>query len=332
MISSKMTGWTKLILDTGIPVAFISWAIASYWLPSILTIPAVILFTAALFTRSYLRYTMLSQESPVSRSFGVYVTSRRVIPQNVISGVIMGISGLILRLIHIIASTIGGTLLLILFDMVLVALITVSYLIRPGKKRTIERSMETEGYYSNLIISLSERYGIRNVQLRILPFTPGSRPNAFSWGLPLGRNYIFATNSLFTLLDRDQAGGILTHEIGHLKFHHSSKSFLYSAVTGILWFNGICMPFILSSLIEGLLVLSFSMFMGVMYFVFFRSAISRHFENSADIFAGRNWDRDAYVSALRTLTSVGADGRAENGRAIKTHRTLEEREKLIRGL
>lgn len=329
-VTAGNNGRRKVALDIALPTAFIIWSFFSYKLPAFLAIPAIVIFIGSLFARSCLRFSYYFRDGGRYSSFGDYMKNKGVVKQNLVAGIIMGTPGIVLRIIVHASSIIGKMNLLLLFDILISAVIVVMFFFRPGKWTTVERAEDGYGDYSDLLQNLATQYGVNNVELRVIPVSRTRTVNASSWGLPLGRNFVFATEGLFLALLKNEVGGIFTHELAHLKYRHSSKSFLISSFVPLLWLNGLVMPLVLNNIAEGIASLSASLIFAAVYIISGRGILSRHFENVADRFAARHWNREVYMAALKRLAEVNGDRNHVNERVARTHSSLEEREKLIR--
>lgn len=285
-----------------------------------------------LFFRSYEQYRIRVEEYTFSGRFRNYAKKYRLLYQNSTVAFAISLSQIAVILIIRTEAYLGLLNMILVTDVIIGILIAVAFFRRPGIGKTLSGSEKADHDRSSYLHGLANERGERIPELRIIKNSSERNPNAFSWTLPRGRGYIFANESLFSVLTREEVGAIFVHELGHIKGRHSEKSFLLTSFIPLLWLNFITLPFAFLPTLFAVSASIFSVLMAVLYIVFRRGYISRRFEKIADKFAANNYDRDVYISSLRKLTLVGSFDTTRKRRALKSHDSLEERERLIRSL
>lgn len=323
---------TTRLLDVAIPVAAIVWAIIPFSRYTIALLPSITAFFVLLTLRSHELYLRRIRLRQFSGSFKDYLKVKRIMLQNTLLAFFLGSTGIILEAIAYAVHSIGGLTLLGGVDVFLLAIILIAFFRRPGIQKTLSRSFPADPESSRFMESLSAQCSMKSPEFRIIPSGRGNRANAFSWSLPGGRSYIFANEDLFVVLNMEEAGGILTHELGHIRGRHSEKSFLLASLIPLLWLNFLTAPFALFPLLYASLLFAAALAIAIAYLYLGRGSLSRRFEKQADRFAAHNYDREVYLSALRKLSESRGPGASGSNGKFTSHDSLEERERLIRGL
>ncbi|AKA49427.1 hypothetical protein IX51_10335 [uncultured archaeon] len=319
-------------MNLAILTSFLTWILLPFSRDLALAATSFVLFTLLLFGRSFRLFNFRVINGHFRGDFREYIRKKRLVPQNILLGLLAGFFRTLLDGIAYLAGTVGGLVLVLALDLILAALIVLAFFYRPGVNRTLSRSFPADSESSSYVHELAENCGMKAPELRIIPDSRVRMPNAFSWSIPGGKSYIFASENLFLVLTRDEIGGIFTHELGHIKGRHSEKSFLLTSFVPLAWINSAVLPFALLPFLVAIGVSVASIVSALLYVAFRRGSISRRFEKLADIFAARNYDRDAYLSSLRKLTEIRGSGGPHTARSFASHDTLEEREKLIRSI
>ena len=318
----------RLALDLSLSAGAVAWAFISYKIPVIWFIPGILFFISVLAVRGFYRLRSIKMNKGVGFEAREYVSSRMMLG-NTAAGVFIGLSGLFIRFFSIIVSYTGRTNSLMIFDSVVFLIIFFTFFRRPGTRNTLSKSMRLPVEERIYLPEASGKAGIRQPELRLIkPHTEGSA-NASSWSVPLAGKYIFATEALVTGLEHDEIVAIITHEMGHLRYQHSEKSFLIMTVLPVMWINIVLVPFIMVAPIVAIANALAAVAAVALYFYYGRGRLSRHFEDVADRFAVTNSSRKVCISSLRKLTSAneGLHGRSANN--SHTHRMLEERMRKI---
>ncbi len=321
----------KFAFQAASMASFIVWSVLPYSLEPIFSILSVVPFFLLLLGTSYQVYAQRVSGGVFSGTFREYASSHRVFYQNAILAIAMGTAALFIDLVRRIFIEEGTLLVLALINLAALSAIAFTFFRRPGIRKVLARSYPAGKEEASLLSETSRACGVRTPELRILRRNRRAVPNAFSWSIPGTRGYVFANEELFQVLNFEEAAGIFAHELGHITGKHSEKSFLFSSLSPLAWFDALVLslafipwPFYLLGIL--------ALFGLVAYYILrLRGAMSRRYEKSADIFAGKNYDRDILISALKKLSEYTPYSQVD-GRKFSSHDTLEERERLIRSL
>lgn len=321
----------KHTFQAAVIIVFLAWSILPYSRMPILAVISVPLFFILLLVTSHRVYLERRSEGRSQNTFKQYTAAHRVLAQDIALAIILGMASLTIELIRSAFIAVGVLLALSVIDSIWLILTAYFFFKRPGLKKILGRSFPAGKPESARIEELSLRYGKKAPELRI--FAPGRRrvPNAFSWSLPGTDGYIFANEELYEVLDKDEVSGIFSHELGHIIKKHSEKSFLLSSLVPLTWLDCLILSFGFVSWPFYILAASGVFAFGVAYILRIRGIVSRMFERSADKFAGKNYDRETYIRALRKL-SENTPYKNGNGKRFGSHDSLEKREELIRSL
>lgn len=321
----------KRVFQLAVVFAFLIWSILPYSRVPILSISSVPFFFLLLLATSHQIYLQRKRAGRAPDSFWLYMAAHRVLVQDLVLGAVLGTASLLIEAIRSVFIAVGVLPAISVIDSIWFIIALYFFLKRPGLRRILGRSVPAGKPESEVLEELCKKYGIRQPELRIFP--PGKRqvPNAFSWSLPGKNGYIFANEELYEVLEKEEVAGIFSHELGHIIRKHSEKSFLLSSLVPLAWLDALILSFGYVKWPFYIFAAIVIMVFGVIYMLRIRGTVNRKFEKSADIFAGRNFDRETYINALRKLSQY-TPYRKESRKRFDSHDSLERREELIRSL
>ncbi len=320
----------KIVFSLVGVASFITWNILPYSRQFPLFLVAFIPFLLLLLWISYEIYQDRLKRGVVRDTFIGYVIKRRVLYQNAILAFLMSSFSLILVLIGTAISIIGAYIVILILDAIFGSLALFFFFKRPGVKRIMAKSQPVVNSLSSLIYGLASKNDLTVPEFRLLAPRPNAVPNAFSWSIPFTPGFIFANEELFSVLDDQEALGIISHELGHIKLKHSEKSYLISSFLPLIWIDLLIADVFLVGWPFYPIGVAALLLFAAFYITIGRGIVSRRFERQADIFAGMNVDKATYINALRKLSQNTPY--SKGNRRSFSHDSLEDRENLIRSL